>query len=84
MENIQTSLTLPPQLDLSLRHLARQKGQTKNSLIQQAVSDYVERQAILGMEKKLQAQARLMGIESEEDVVELIREVRNAQKKSKK
>lgn len=84
MENIQSSLTLPPQLDESLRHLARQKGQTKNSLIQQAVSDYVERQAVLDMEKKLQAQARSMGIESEEDVVGLIREVRNAQKKSKK
>jgi len=81
MENIQTSLTLPPQLDESLRNLAQQKGQTKNSLIQQAIMDYLERQSILNIEKKLQAQARLMGIESEEDVVRLTREIRRSKKK---
>ena len=81
MENIQSSISLPLRIEALLRAMAQQKGQTKNSLILEAVSHYLERQSLLEIEKKLQAKGRLLGIDSEEELVRLVRTVRNSRKK---
>jgi len=50
MNSIITTITLLPVLDKKIRELAKKKGQTKTSLIQEAISNYLERIEILEIE----------------------------------
>lgn len=76
MENIITSVVLPRSLEQRLKSYAQKRGKTKSGLIQEALWDYLERRDIEPIERKLQAKARSMGIESDADVVHLIHEAR--------
>ncbi|OGQ06601.1 MAG: hypothetical protein A3G32_01760 [Deltaproteobacteria bacterium RIFCSPLOWO2_12_FULL_40_28] len=76
MNSIITTITLLPVLDKKIRELAKKKGQTKTSLIQEAISNYLERIEILEIEKKLQAKGRQLGLTSEEDVVHMVKQFR--------
>ncbi|MBI2982469.1 MAG: ribbon-helix-helix protein, CopG family [Deltaproteobacteria bacterium] len=81
MENIVTSLSLPRDMEEKLREFARLRGQTKSRLIQEALRDYLQRKEIEPIEQKMQAKARAMGIESDDDVVALIHKVRHQTRK---
>lgn len=81
METVQSSLSLTKTLDEKVRALAKERGQTKNGLLQEAIREYIEKKELLTLQKKLQAQARAMGINSEDDVVEMIHEMRRAHSK---
>lgn len=76
MENIASSISLPSELEEKIKRLARERGQTKNSLIQEAMRQFIEKKEIEEIERKMQAKARTLGIESDEDVVELIHHLR--------
>ncbi len=80
MENIVSTVSIPQDLEQKLKAFAKNRGQSKNSLIQEAVREYLERREIEIIEKKLQAKARSLGIGSEEDVVTLVRDVRKRSK----
>jgi predicted transcriptional regulator len=81
MENIASSISLPRDLELKLKDLAKNRGKSKNSLIQEALREYIERREIELIERKMQAKARSLGIESEEDVVALVRDLRKRSKR---
>ena len=83
METIQSSLSLAKKLDQQLRQLAKERGQTKNGLIQGAIRDYIQRIDRIELERRMQAQARAMGINTEDDVVELIHSVRREHPRKK-
>lgn len=76
MENIITSVSLPGELGKQLKQAAQESGETKSALIARALRDYLARQELLKIECKLQAQARVLGLKSEDDVVEMIHELR--------
>ena len=80
MENVLTSLSLTKDLEKKIKDLAQRRGQTKNSLIQEALRDFILRQELEPIERKMQAKARASGVETDEDVVELIHEVRRQKK----
>lgn len=81
MENMVSSISLPRSLEEKIREFAKKRGQTKSSLIQEAIRDYLQRVEIEPIERKMQARARAMGIESDEDVVDLIHEVRQRRRR---
>ncbi len=81
MENIVSTVSFPRDLELKLKELAKNRGKPKNSLIQEAVREYIERREIELIERKMQAKARSLGIESEEDVAALVRSVRKRSKR---
>jgi len=76
MENIVSTISFPKDLEQKLKELSKNRGQSKNSLIQEAVREFIERREIEQIEKKMQAKARNLSIESEEDVASLVRDVR--------
>lgn len=76
MENVSKSISISKEIDERLRSVARETGQTKNSLIQQALREFIENREILAIEKELQAKARALGIQTEDDVVDLIHDYR--------
>lgn len=76
METISSSVSLTQDLEEKVKALAKARGQTKNGLIQEALRQYVLRQELEPIEKKMQARARAIGIESDEDVVALVHETR--------
>lgn len=76
MENVSKSISISKDIDERLRSVARETGQTKNSLIQQALREFIENREILAIEKELQAKARALGIQTEDDVVDLIHDYR--------
>ena len=76
METVQSSLSLTKTLDEKVRALAKERGQTKNSLLQEAIRTYIERIDRIELEGKMQAIARSMGLNTEDDVVEFIHSVR--------
>ncbi len=76
MDSIVSTIALSHDLELQLKKVARQRGQTKTSLIQEAVREFLARQELTVIERKMQAKARSLGIESDEDVVSMIHEVR--------
>jgi predicted transcriptional regulator len=81
MENVVSTVSFPQDLERKLKELAKTRGQPKNRLIQEAVQEYIERREVEVIERKMQAKARSLGIESEEDVAELIRSVRKRPKR---
>jgi predicted transcriptional regulator len=81
MENIVSTVSFPQDLERKLKELAKNRGQPKNRLIQEAVQEYIERREIEVIERKVQAKARSLGIESEQDVAELVRSVRKRPKR---
>ncbi|MCE9624694.1 MAG: ribbon-helix-helix domain-containing protein [Deltaproteobacteria bacterium] len=81
MENIVSTISFPRELEQKLKEFAKSRGKPKNSLIQEAVREYLERREIELIERKLQARGRSLGIESEEDVVDLVRKVRKRSKR---
>lgn len=76
MENTVTSLSLPRELDEKLRQIAKRQGRPKSRLIQEALRDFLARKEIELIEQKMQAQARVLGIESDDDVVRLVHQIR--------
>ncbi|MBI2336285.1 MAG: ribbon-helix-helix protein, CopG family [Deltaproteobacteria bacterium] len=78
MESILTSLSLPKNLEIKIKKLAKSRGQPKSKLIQEALFQYVQRQELEEIERKMQQKARQLGIESDEDVVEMIHELRKS------
>lgn len=81
MENIVSSVSFPQDLEQKLKEFAKNRGKSKNSLIQEAVREYLDRREIELIEQKMQAKARSLGIGSEEDVVALVRDVRKRSKR---
>ena len=71
-----TTISLSKETDGKIRNLAKKMGQTKSSLIQQALRDFLQRKELEEVERKMQVRARAMGIETDDDVVALIQEVR--------
>lgn len=81
MENILTSISIPRDMDSKIKHLAKSAGRTKNSVIQDALNLYLQKQDLREIERELQAKARALGIESDEDVVGMIHQHRKSQNK---
>lgn len=84
MNSIASSITLVPDIDRRLREIAKATGQSRNAIIQQALRDYFRGSLIAEIELKMQARARALGIESDEDVVALVREVRGAKSRKRR
>lgn len=76
MENIVSTISFPKDLEQKLKEISKHRGQSKNSLIQEAVREFIERRDIEQIEGKMQAKARSLGIESEADVSSLVRDIR--------
>lgn len=84
MENVVRSISLPRAVDEKVKAFARKQGQTRSRLIHEALLNYLQRKEIVAIEQKMQARARSMGIETDEDVVSLIHEVREVRKKARR
>jgi len=78
MESILSSLSLPEDLDQKLKKVAQNRGQTKNGLVLEALRRYLDHLEIYEVEKKLQAKARLLGIENDDDVTALVKKFRSS------
>jgi len=78
MESKMTSLNLPVVLDEQIKKLAQDQGESKSSIIQEALRQYISRQHLFALEQKMQAKARQLKLESEDDVVSLIHKRRQA------
>jgi CopG family transcriptional regulator/antitoxin EndoAI len=76
------SISLPPKLVKEAERAAKEENRTKSELIREALSRYLEERRF----RKLQAygakRAKELGIVSEDDVNQLVREYRNEHRKS--
>ena len=77
-------MALSPELDRQLRVEAEATGQSRNAIIQLALRDYLRQRRLDDIELKMQARARILGIESDADVVELVRQTRSGKPSPKR
>ncbi|MGA2168424.1 MAG: ribbon-helix-helix protein, CopG family [Terracidiphilus sp.] len=70
------SITLPPPLFEQAQALARQENRTMSELVREALRYYERERFYENMRTRMQPAAERLGIHTEEDVVELVREVR--------
>jgi CopG family transcriptional regulator/antitoxin EndoAI len=76
------SISLPAEMLEAAEHLAKQENRTMSELVREALRVYQrERQAWQGIFAYGQANAKRLGIRDEEDVVRIIREYRQQQRK---
>jgi CopG family transcriptional regulator / antitoxin EndoAI len=70
------SITLPPPLLEEARELARQENRTMSELMREALRHYQREQVFQKARAHMEAVAHISGVKTEEDVVRVIREVR--------
>lgn len=80
MQTTASTISIPKDMDLKIRELASERGQTKNGLIQEALRYYLARLELEDVERKMQAKARALGITSDDDVVDMIHQARKKEK----
>lgn len=70
------SITLPADLEASLKRQAQKEHRTLSGIVQEASRYYLTIRAFETAQQKLAFQARRLGITTEEQVDELIHEIR--------
>lgn len=76
------SISLPAEMLEAAENMAKQENRTMSELVREALRVYQrERQAWQGIFAYGQANAKRLGIKDEEDVVRIIREYRQQQRK---
>jgi len=70
------TLSIPPQLLRDTEKLAKQEQRTKSELMRDALRLYLDLQSDKGFRRAVRERAKALRIESEEDVEQLVDEVR--------
>jgi CopG family transcriptional regulator/antitoxin EndoAI len=70
------SITMPPPLFEQTQALAKEENRTMSELVREALRYYERERFYEKMRTRMQPAAERLGIHTEEDVVELVREVR--------
>ncbi len=73
---INTSISLPQVLEKELSQEAKREGRTKSGLIQEAIRYYLENKRWKALQQDIALRASRMGIKSEDDLENLIDELR--------
>lgn len=71
-----TSISFPKAIAEEIEEVAKKEQKTKSGVVQDAVRQYLELRKWQKAQIELSARARKMGISSEEDIEELVDEVR--------
>ena len=72
-----TSLSLPAEVLKRVELIAKETHRTRSELIQEAVLEYVQRHEWHKMQKEAASYAAAKGVRTEEDVENLVREIRH-------
>jgi predicted transcriptional regulator len=75
-KTVTSSVSLPADLARELARIARLEHRTKSGLIQEALRHYLEARQWRALQRDIQARARQLGLESEDDVERLLDDVR--------
>jgi CopG family transcriptional regulator/antitoxin EndoAI len=70
------SITMPPPLFEQAQALAKQENRTMSELVREALRHYDREQTIRRVRTQMESVAGQIGVNTEEDVVRLVREVR--------
>lgn len=76
-DSINTSISLPAALEKELSQEAKKEKRTKSGLIQEAIRFYLENKRWKKLQQDISYRAAKAGIRSEEDVEEIVDEIRS-------
>jgi len=75
------SITLPPKLLRAAERLAKKEGRTRSELFREALRRYLAEQSLRELQQYGAQQAKKLGIESDDDILRLIKEYRRERQK---
>lgn len=70
------SITLPAEMEKELQKVAKEEHRTLSGVLQEATRFYLNTKRWEALQKEISIKARAAGIQTEEDVVELIHKMR--------
>lgn len=77
------SITLPPKMLREAERLAKKEGRTRSELFREALRRYLAEQSLRELQRYGTQQAEMLGIQSDEDILRLIKEYRQEQRHKK-
>lgn len=77
MQSFTMSVSLPKTLKKEMDHICRDEHRSKSGLVQEALRHYVEMKKWSRLQREISVKARKLGIVSEDDVEDLVDEVRS-------
>lgn len=70
------SVSLPAEMTKEIERLAKEEHRTKSGVVQEAIRQYLEMKKWHGLQNKLSAMARRLGVSSDDDIEEIVDRVR--------